>query len=557
MNELTAPPARVDVLVAGGGPVGSALALELARRGVRPLIVERRRAIQTANVRARNISIRTLELCRRWGVAGAFRSAQTLPQSWHRGTVVATRVAGAELCPPLGAGRPTWSPAAPWWELASEPPQDLPQYHVNRILRERALELGARIALGWEVAEVSQDADSATVEVVGPDGERRSVEAAWVVGADGGRSAVRRSAGIEMVADEPLGRYHNFVFRLPGGFAALGVEPAVLFMVFNADVHGLISPFEPELWRVGIGPTPVEVTLEAAQLLDAARRYLGVGPEIVLEAVSVSTHLVQKRVAETLRKGRILLVGDAVQAFPPHLGQNLNSGIAAAATLGWALAAVVQGWGGDTLLDAYAHERAAVAHRLADATMASAAGMAELRARLEALTALEQDGPEGEAQRAELGAELAAILSAGSDGIVFDHRFPDSPIVVAQEDGPPAPPFDPERVTPSSAPGHRAPHLWLADGTPLSDRFGDWFTLLDLGADPADVAAVATAAEAAGLPLEVVALDEPAARAAYELPLVLVRPDHVVAWRGTGAPSDPLALIDAIRGRRVRAEAAA
>src|SRR5437868_475761 len=110
MNELTAPPARVDVLVAGGGPVGSALAIELARRGLHPLIVERRPAIQTANVRARNISIRTLELCRRWGVADAFRAAQTLPASWHRGTVVATRVAGRELTPPLGAGQPTWSP---------------------------------------------------------------------------------------------------------------------------------------------------------------------------------------------------------------------------------------------------------------------------------------------------------------------------------------------------------------------------------------------------------------------------------------------------------------
>lgn len=542
------------MLIAGGGPVGSALALELARRGLSPLIVERRREIQTVGVRARNISIRTLELCRRWGIADAFRAAQTLPQSWHRGTVVATRVTGYELCPPLGAGRPTWSPAADWRELSPEPPQDLPQYHVNRIIRARALELGARITRGWKVVGLCQDDARVTVDVVSDTGLRRQIVADWVVGCDGGRSAVRRRAGIEMVEGEPLGRYHNFVFRLPGGFETLGVEPAVLFMVFNAEVHGLISPFEPELWRVGVGPTPVDVTLDEAQLLDAARRYLGVGPEVELEAVSVSTHLVQKRVAATLRKGRVLLAGDAMQAFPPHLGQNLNSGVASAAMLGWTLAAVVQGWGGETLLDAYAHERAAVAHRLADATMASAAGMVGLRARLEALTELEQEGPAGEAARAELGAELREMLSAGSDGIVYDHRFPDSPIVVAQSPAP-AVPFDPERVTPSAAPGHRAPHLWLADGTPLSDHFGDWFTLLDLGADAADVAAITGAAEAAGVPLKVLALDEPAVRAAYELPLVLVRPDQVVAWRGTEAPADPRILIDTVRGARTRVAA--
>jgi 2-polyprenyl-6-methoxyphenol hydroxylase-like FAD-dependent oxidoreductase len=555
LNHLTAPPARADVLIAGGGPVGSALALELASRGVRPLIVERRTTIQTENVRARNISVRTLELCRRWGVAQAFRDAQTLPPAWHRGTIVATRVAGRELCPPLGVGRPTWSPAVPWQQLASEPPQDLPQYHVNRILRERALELGARIALGWEVLAVEQDDDGATVQVGGPEGERRAVRAQWVIGSDGGRSAVRRSAGVEQVQSEPLGRYHNFVFRFPDGFARMGVEPGVLFMVFNREVHGLIAPFEPDLWRVGVGPVPVGETLSQEQLLDAARAYLGVGADVELEPVSVSTHLVQKRVAETLRRGRILLVGDAVQAFPPHLGQNLNSGVAGAAMLGWTLAAVLQGWGGDALLDAYAHERAAVAHLLADATMASAAGMAGLRDRLRALPELEQDGPAGDAARRALGAELQALLSGGSDGVVYDHRFPDSPIVVAQEEGPPAPPFDPARVRPSATPGHRAPHLRLQDGTPLSDRFGPWFTLLDLGADPAEAAAIAGAAEAAGVPLSILPIAEPAVRAVYELPLVLVRPDQVVAWRGIGAPGDLPGLIDAIRGARVEVAA--
>jgi hypothetical protein len=101
---------------------------------------------------------------------------------------------------------------------------------------------------------------------------------------------------------------------------------------------------------------------------------------------------------------------------------------------------------------------------------------------------------------------------------------------------------------PSTVPGCRAPHVWLAPGRSTLDLFGRGFALLGFDADPADVAAIETAARGHGVPLTYTAIDHKEAAALYARRLVLVRPDGHVAWRGDGAPADPLALIDRIRG---------
>lgn len=537
-------PTEVDVLIAGGGPVGSALATALGHHGVAALAIERRAEIQTQTVRARNISVRTLETARRWGIAGRFREARTLPDAWHRGYVIVTRVGGHEIGSAY-ADRPTWTPNAHWHEIAAEPPQDLPQYQVNRLFRERALQLGARVLTGWEIEGVEQDADGVTAAVRDlADDRLHEIRARWVAACDGARSAVRRSVGIQMRATEPQGRMLNVNFRLPRAFEQLGVRPGVNFMVYNQDVSGICHPYDGDWWRVGIGPLPVDVEPEDVDLEAEIRKFFAVPVEI--DSISYSAHLLQKRIAETYRRGRVLLAGDSAVAFPPHLGQNLNTGVADAVVLGWTLAAVVQGWGGDALLDAYAVERQEAAHRLADASLETSQDHLDVVRRLHESDALEDDTPEGDAQRDGLGRDIARLMGSYPDGLVFDQRHVASPIVVG--DGTPSPPFDPVRVQPAAVAGHRAPHVWLREGDPLSDHFGRWFTLLDLGAEPVDVAVIAQAAAVADVPLTVLEVAHPGARAAYAATLVLVRPDHLVAWRGEAAPDDPDALLATVRG---------
>lgn len=541
---LTALPDHADVVIVGGGPTGSALALELALRGVTPLVLERREDIQTSDVRARNISVRTMETARRWGVAGALRARQALPDDWYRGWVIRTRVAGHDLCEPLYGDRPAWTPHAHWHELSSERPLDLPQYHVNRVLRDRALQLGAVFAPGWEVTQVEDGAAAAWVTVVGEDDVQHRIRAGWVVGCDGARSVVRRSAGIGQTVSEPRGRLFNVVFRLENAFAVLGLPPAALMFVFNQDVAGMVSPIDGDRWRLGVGPVPLDEAVDHGDIAAHVRLYLGA--DVDVEILSVSSYLVQKRIADTRRAGRLLLAGDAAQGFPPHLGQLLNAGVADAVTLGWALAAVVRGWGGETLLDAYSQERQAVAHRLADATLEICAATTQVEELIRGHGDIEGDDEASREARSRLGEAVRGAMASGSDGLIFDLRHTDSPIVV--DDGGPAVPEDPHRVIPSSRPGHRAPHAWLAPEDPLSDHLGAWFTLLDLGAAATDVSAVATAFAVAGVPLSVLAVADRAVRDLYEQPLVLVRPDGVVAWRGADAPADVARLVDVLRG---------
>src|SRR6185436_4809528 len=129
------------------------------------------------------------------------------------------------------------------------------------------------------------------------------------------------------------------------------------------------------------------------------------------------------------------------------------------------------------------------------------------------------------------------------------YRYDGSPICVADGPAPPEP-EDARDYRQSSQPGGRAPHAWLADGRSTLDLFGRGFTLLRLGRDAPDAAPLARAAAERGLPLDVVALDEPHVVSLYARKLVLVRPDGHVAWRGDRLPLDALQLIDRVRGAR-------
>jgi len=133
-----------------------------------------------------------------------------------------------------------------------------------------------------------------------------------------------------------------------------------------------------------------------------------------------------------------------------------------------------------------------------------------------------------------------------SSGTLLGYRYEGSPIVVA--DGTPEPPDNARRYVPVARPGHRAPHVWLDDGSALFDRLGPDFTLLVLGTNAPDVASIADAALAAGMPLQVLQIDEPLVAEVYDARLVLIRPDMMIAWRSDELPADATVVIDKVRG---------
>jgi hypothetical protein len=154
---------------------------------------------------------------------------------------------------------------------------------------------------------------------------------------------------------------------------------------------------------------------------------------------------------------------------------------------------------------------------------------------------------EGDRFRAQLGTEFSEIMRHEwfTLGVHLGYRYADSPI--CWPDGAP-PPDAPNKYVPSTVPGCRAPHVWLAPGRSTLDLIGRTFALLGFGAGSRDIAKIEAAARTRGVPLTFTAIDHAEAAALYARRLVLVRPDGHVAWRGDAAPDDPLAVIDRIRG---------
>jgi hypothetical protein len=250
--------------------------------------------------------------------------------------------------------------------------------------------------------------------------------------------------------------------------------------------------------------------------------------------------------ADRYRDRRVFLAGDACHLHPPMGGYGMNMGVADGVDLGWKLAAVLQGWGGAGLLDSYERERAPV-HRFVidEATSNHAVGGHQLW-----LDGLEDDTARGAELRREVGARVsvAKLREFMTLGVVLGYRYADSPVIAADGTEAPAPDFI--NYVPTSRPGHLAPHAWLHDGSSLYDHFGKGFTLLDTGGAGTDGAEAArAAAQAAGVPLQVIQPREAGLPGLYATRYTLIRPDQHVAWRGDAWPADGASLLRHVTGR--------
>jgi hypothetical protein len=243
--------------------------------------------------------------------------------------------------------------------------------------------------------------------------------------------------------------------------------------------------------------------------------------------------------------GHVHLAGDAVHQLSPTGALGMNTGIGDAVDLGWKLAARHDGWGGPNLLASYDAERRPVGERNVRMATRYYEGQAQFQ---EGLDAIDDDTPEGAALRGRIGPLAARHIGRVFQtlGMQIGYRYEDSPICAP--DGTPPTPDDPDTYRTSARPGSRAPHVALADGRSSLDLFGRGFVLLRLGEDAPDPEPLARAAASRRMPLDVLTLREPQALGVYDRPLVLVRPDGHVAWRGAAMPHDPLAAVDRVRG---------
>ncbi|MFI5856258.1 FAD-dependent monooxygenase [Streptomyces parvulus] len=533
-------PRHVRVLVAGGGPVGLAAAVELGLRGVDCLVVEPRATVSRARPRCKTLNVRTMEHLRRWGLAERLRARAPLPVSWSQDVVFCTSLTGRELSRFTGV-----LGLAPEGERFPETGQQAPQYVLEEVLREAVREIApGRLVLGSKVVGVRQDDDLVRVTVEDGAGGRGVVTADYVIGCDGPRSVVRDEIGARYVGGQALRPNFGMVFESPGLWEHVAHGPAVQYWVVNAAAPALVGPLDrtDTWWAIGFGVDRETGEREARRIIDGVA-----GRPVEARVLSTDPWTARMQIVDRMRDGRVFLAGDAAHLNPPFGGHGLNTGIGDAVDLGWKLAAVLDGWGGPGLLDSFELERRPVQERvIREAT----ANMRVLSTELLA-DDLDADDEAGAAARRAAGARIQETKRAEfhSLDLVLGLRLTGSPVVPAATEGREA----------SGAAGARLPHLFLADGRSVYDLLGAGLTLLVLGPD-GSVTALEDAARLRGVPLTVVRPPEPVAAAYARLlgaRLVLVRPDQVVAWLGEGLTAeDALALVDTLTGGTHRAAAA-
>ncbi len=534
------------VVIAGGGPVGLSLALELGLRKIPCVVVEPRDRTRLVP-RAKLANVRTMEHLRRWGVADEVRTATPLPADFSTEIAFVTSLQGQEIT----RFSNVFFTAPSGDQRFAEPAQQVPQYVLEPVLKSRAALSPCVRFLEGRVERFREHADGVDVLVRGLAGESETIRAKYLAGCDGGGSTVRRQLGIEMLGQRGIARNYGVVFRAPRLAGLLPFEPALHFWTLNPTMPAFMGPLDRhELWWLQATAIDPSVDMDRLDASEVVRDAIGVDVEI--EVVTIDPWEAHALSAERLRDGRVFVAGDAAHLHSPMGAHGMNQGVGDAVDLGWKLAAVLDGWAHPNLLDSYERERGPLHVRVIEEATKNYSALSNHFIR----PGLDDEGPGGRELRRLLADEIQRVKAREFYplGLILAHAYEGSPIVVA--DGSSAPPDDAVEYIPRARPGARIPHAWLAPGVSLFDRLGPELTLLRL--DPeADAGRLERAIANRGLPVRVVTIDEPEIRELFGSGLALVRPDQVLAWHADAEPHDPDAVLDVITGRSTPTDALA
>lgn len=555
-------PEEARVLVSGGGPSGLFLALDLASRGVPSTVIDPRTSVDPTRPRAKTTNARTMTHLRRLGLADVLREASPLPVDYAQDVIFCTGLTGPSAHE-LRRFRNAFQLVPGTYGPQPECGQQVPQPVLEEVLRAAVADNPlVTFVTGWSVQEVrgpgiaggdaglpGSGPDTGThggtatapyaVVVADVSGSRRTIHADYVIGADGGSSAVRRSLGIRLAGGSAALSNISILFRSQALASAVSLDPAVQYWVVGSETSGMVGPMDlaDTWWAIVQGVDPA-VTVSPSDAAAMVRSL--VGAEVDIDVVATDPWTARMLLAPEYSRGNVFLVGDAAHLNPPWGGHGFNTCIGDAANLAWKLAAVINGWAGPGLLASYGDERRPVAAR----TIRDAAENGKALAYHFADPDLALAGPAGDAARRAAHDALAVKQSEfDSLGLVLGYAYGGSPVVVP--DGSSLPAEDPIRYVPSAVPGALLPHAWLAGGTSLYSQLGTGFTLLAdagaLGGVPAATVfePVLAAAARQGIPVTVTAVgpsaDGNALSALWGANAVLVRPDQHVAWRGSSA----------------------
>lgn len=566
---------QTDVLIIGTGPAGSATAALLSSYGIENMAINRYRWLANTP-RAHITNQRTMEVLRDLGrEVEAEAYLHCSPQEIMGENVFCTAIAGEEL------GRlKTWGthPTSKAEHLLSSPTEmnDLPQTFMEPLLFKTACSRGTQARMSTEYVSHVQDAEGVTTTCRDRlTGKEFSVRSKYLVGADGGNSLVAQHLGLPFEGKMGVAGSMNIIFKADLS-RYVAHRPSVLYWVLQpgSNVGGIgmglvrmIRPWNEWLINWGYDITQGVPDVDNAFAEGVARDLIG-DPDIDIEVTSVSTWTVNNCYAARAHKGRVFCMGDAIHRHPPSNGLGSNTSIQDGFNLAWKLAMVIKGEAGAGLLETYTDERAPVAKQIVTRANQSIEEFGPIFGALGLLDSIDpvkmqenmdrrcDDNPTAEKQRASLREAIAfKVYEFDAHGVEMNHRYASSAVAA---DGQPEPDFTKDRelhFEQTTWPGARLPHAWVfGDGNKKASTLdlcghGKFTILTGIGGKAWIDAAAAISGEL-GLPLTSHLIgprqqwqdhygDWARAREVDDAGVVLVRPDHHVAWRSKGMVADP------------------
>lgn len=535
-----------QVVIAGAGPVGMTLALDLGRRGIDVLIVDPAEST-TENPRCNTTNARSMEYFRRLGLADRIRRAG-LPLDHQTDVVYKTTLDGYELT------RFRFSSAQDILDGTAQEfaewPTPEPQHRISQIFLEPILEESLRevpsveLRRGWMATGVSQTATSAVVSLRhAVTGEESTVEADYVAGCDGGTSVVRKAIGARLQGDATAAEERLSVYFRSSEMRGI-LEPDAGWMYWwYGPVHrGSFLQLDGEdlfllHGRVPVGMAPED--LDPDEVMRAA-----IGRTIDHEKVQVIRWTPRRLVSDRFVEGRVALAGDAAHLWLPLGGFGMNTGIADAMGLSWRIAALLGGSGGERLLEDYEAERQSVG----EATSRAALRIDRDMNAIGRDPVLHEDSDAGAELRTEAGRLIQQIdrKQWWSQGVQFGSRYADSPGIVLDDDHRAEAIAAIDHYEPSAIAGGRLPHAWLPGHRSLFDALGPEWTLIEAGVRD-EGGAFARAAAELGVDLVTLHLEE-LADPVLAGRIILVRPDMFIAWSGESAPAEAMSILSTALG---------